>query len=238
MARRRSTPVNRAGSGVTELLGLPGAGKSTVAQTVADWGTVAVARQWRSTRPGNSLVAVLGACLRAPALSAVAYAAVAARRGVRPVHLRRVHSVQRRHIQVKRLGAAPTVLDEGPVHALFVTLYGTHPTPVSRLLVRVVLRLLSRHVDRYLFLDTPVDRCVENFRRAGRTSARFNADTPEHLVEAFRQDRTYEEVLDGLRRVGGAKLEVAATASQAYSVLGEPTAPASVADADEREVSA
>jgi hypothetical protein len=181
---------------------------------------------------------VLGTSLRAPALSATAYAAVAARRGVAAVHLRRVHSVQRRHVQVKKLKGTATVLDEGPVHALFVTLYGTQPTAVSRLLLRLVLRILSRHVDRYLFLDTPRERCVENFRRAGRTSARFNADTPEHLVEAFRQDRTYEEVLDGLRRVAPAKLEVAATATHAYSMLGEPAAPASRAEVDEREVSA
>jgi hypothetical protein len=143
--------------------------------------------------------------------------------------------VQRRHILVRRMKDVDAVLDEGPVHALFLTLYGTGETPASRVLLRLVLLLLARNVREYLYLDTPRWRCVHNFRRAGRTSGRFNADSPPRVIAEFHQDHTYEQILDGLRRAG-ARLSVAASPSAAWEMLRAQTPVSSAVGTDLREL--
>lgn len=211
MSRTRS-------SAVTELLGRPGAGKSTLERKVAAWGRVGTVSYWRAPLPRHGMPMTLEFFFRAPVFSAAAYLAVATRRGVTRAHLRWVTSLQRRHVLVRRMGGTPKVLDEGPVHSLFQALYGTDETAVSRPLLRIVLRLLSRQVGSYIYLDTPVERCIENFRQTGRTSLRFNANSTTQFLNDFRRDRTYEQILDGLRSVA-AELTIAATPEAAAELL-------------------
>jgi hypothetical protein len=213
-----------ASSALVEILGLPGAGKSTLEHLAAAEGTVETVSYWRDPLPRHGLPMTVEFFLRAPVFSAAAYLAVLTRRGVTTAHLRGVTSVQRRHFLVKRMRGTARVLDEGPVHSLFQVLYGTNETAVSRLLLRLVLRLLSRQVGSYVHLDTPVERCIDNFRQAGRTSLRFNADSSAQFIDEFRRDRTYEQILDGLRSVR-AKLTVAATPEAAADLLRAQTHP-------------
>lgn len=205
--------------GVIELLGLPGAGKSTLEREVANWGTLATVRQWRGGRSHHRVPATLDLLVRAPVLSIISYLAVATRRGATARNLRQIRSVQRRYIAAKKLPRGPYVLDEGAVHALFLTLYGTRETAISSRLLHQVLALLSRNVKQYVYLDTSKDDCIENFRRPGRTSERFNPETSLSEVEQFRQDTTYQEILDGLRRVAPAKLVVVPTPAAARGVI-------------------
>jgi hypothetical protein len=203
---------------LTELLGLPGAGKSTLEREIAAWGTVATIGYWRDPLPRHGVPMTLEFFLRAPLFSAAAYLTVVTRRGVTAVHLRQVTSIQRRHFLVKKMKGTPTVLDEGPVHSLFQALYGTDETALSRLWLRLVLGLLSRQIGSYFYLDTPKERCIDNFRQTGRTSLRFNANSSEQLIDEFRRDRTYEQLLSGLRSVG-ARLTIAATPEAAAELL-------------------
>lgn len=204
---------------VVEILGLPGSGKSTVTGELAARGTE-TRNTWVGPRRAPGIPVGVELTLRAPVLSALAYLTVATRRGAGRVHLRRVHSVQRRHLIVKAERAGGfVVLDEGPVHALFATLYGTRPTVSSRLLLRLVVARLARRVDRYVHLDVPKDRCIENFHRPGRTSARFNDASSPGAVQEFLADETYAEVLGVLRRVARDRLVAVDSVADAYEAV-------------------
>lgn len=231
----RTTSPRSAPPVVTELLGLPGAGKSTVGSEVDAWPTVQTVSRWTGLHRWTRLPVTFEMTLRSPAMSAVTYLAAVTRRGVTAVHLRRVSSVQRRHLIVKKLPRDTVVLDEGPVHALFVALYGTRETVLSRPLLRLALASLSRYVDRYLFLDIPKEQCIENFRRADRSSVRFNADSPDQAVEAFRRDETHRQIMDGLRRVAADKVVRVTSPAAAYAILlGHPPSPTADGDRVER----
>ena len=98
-------------------------------------------------------------------------------------------------------------------------MYGTSETPISRFFLRVTLRLLGRRVGTYLYLDVSQETCISNFRVAGRTSFRFNADTPEVALAEFRADRTYADIISGLMSVAPGKLRLVASASEAREAL-------------------
>jgi hypothetical protein len=219
--------VSRPRPTVIEMLGLPGSGKSTVVHELTEGG-IATMSTWNGLHPTRWPPVAVQLVLRAPLLSALTSLTVATRRRIGLVHLRRTLSVQRRHLIVKaQRSKGVLALDEGPVHALFIALYGTRSTVVSRWLLRVVLSLLARRVDRFVFLDVPRERCVENFRRPGRSSARFNEASSPATIREFMADRTYDEILHALGKVAGDRLVVVDSVGAAYEcVRAGPVMPA------------
>jgi hypothetical protein len=206
--------------GVTEVLGFPGAGKSTLIQSVGRLRQTRTVADWNGAIDASHLPTVVQLFFAAPSFAVPAYLAVILRRQVTLTNVRRVMSVQRRHLWLQR--NSPTcdhLLDEGPVHALFVTMYGTESTALSHFFLRITLRLLARHVDSYLYIAAPRESCIERFMSPGRTSFRFNDSASEEELATFLHDRCYEEIIAVLGRVAPTKLCIVDSSDQAREVL-------------------
>ena len=217
MARQ---PIGDQSPGVIELLGPPGAGKTSVLHEVislGEWGAVA-----DPLRPRK--VGVLGRLRMlwsSPVVGGLSYLVVTTRRDAGLSNLSRVYLVQRAHLLVRGSPAAGGLLmDEGPVHGLFVALYGTRGTWISRHFLRRLVAVLARGVTRYIYIDAPIEECVRNFTNRVADTSRFARSSSEDEIEAFRNDRTYAEILTCLEIVASRKLCRVGSADEARALLG------------------
>lgn len=206
--------------GVIEILGLPGAGKSSAERSISLAGIVPTVSEWSGPSRWGWVPMSVQLFISSPIFSMTAYAMVLTRSGVRGITVRRILSVQRRHLILKLRPRGTQVLDEGPLHALFVAMYGTQETVLSRWLLSRVVRQLARRVDHYVYIDESKEQCIANFRRPGRTSARFNADSSAKAVEEFRHDRTYDQILESVERVSPWKLVVVSSSAEVGVRIG------------------
>ena len=205
--------------GTIEVLGLPGSGKTTLVREVAR-SAIATTTDWAGPVYRSRLPVAARLFLSAPVFSATAYLLLLTRSHVTWVAVRRVLSVQRRLVLMRQPnGLRQRVLDEGPVHALYIALYGTSATRFSGVLLRAVLRTLASSVDHYVYMDTPKEQCISNFASPDRTSVRFNHQSGPAAIELFRRDSTYEEILGGLRCVAGSKVHVVPDVDTALGLI-------------------
>ena len=206
--------------GVIEILGLPGAGKSSAERAISSAGMLPTVSEWSGPARWGRIPMSMQLFMSSPMFSVTAYTMILTRSGRRSVSVRRILSVQRRHVILKKRPRETQVLDEGPLHALFIALYGTHETVFSRWLLPRVVHQLARHVDHYIYIDESKERCIAHFRSPGRTSARFNAEASDAVVDEFRADRTYDQILEAVRRVSPLKLEIVASSVEAGIRIG------------------
>lgn len=186
---------------VIELIGLPAAGKTTVGRRAAESLDIQLWEDWKLPQRYSWLPPTLQLFILSPVASLCLYALVGTRSSSSSVNFKRVVSITRRHIAIARFpsGGPPILVDEGPLHSLFVTLYGTQPTRVSRQLLPIAVAILTRRVTAFTLIDTSKERCIKNFQSPGRTSARFNALAGQEEIETFLADSTYSEIVQVLR---------------------------------------
>lgn len=204
-----------------ELIGLPGSGKTATSVRATDDIVREDTEQSEAVsgfgRRGGWRIRI-SHIVRHPVVGVLAYLMVASRRGVRRRNLLRVLGVQnafRRLLSVRR---QPAVVDEGPVHALYVAMFGTDESRASAVLLKSLLWVLARNVRAYLFLDVPAEACVTNFLSRDGIS-RFQRGSSDDLVAQFRADQTYSEIVAALRSVAPTKLLIAPDVTSAVHVL-------------------
>jgi hypothetical protein len=197
----------------SELLGLPGAGKS-FAYDMAMVAGLTGRQQWsQDDLSGNRLMHSLRRLASRPGLHAALILCVLSSRGPWLAPLRRMLSVVRRVDLASRQDLRAEVLDEGPIHALFVMLYGVKMTWASTQLARIAARRAAQPLGSVVYIDLPAERCVANWTAATRGSLRFNANSGEEERRRFIDDDTYGVINSAL-----------ASASASVHVVGDAMA--------------
>lgn len=214
------------GSPIVELLGLPGAGKSTAIQRIEIETASSTQTEWSNAYNQSRLLPpTMALFLRAPWVHSVLYVLFIMRGASSGPELRRVASVTRRYLSAKAGRTTPTFFDEGPLHALFVGLYGTRRRRGSDVLLRWAVRMLSASIDIFIWLDVPRGDCVANFLRPGRSSARFNETTSADEIQTFLHDRSYEAIVEALAQSTASKVIRLPTVDEVVRFASEVPVP-------------
>lgn len=183
---------------VIELLGLPGAGKTTVVQAVASTGTVAVMSRYRSL--ANVPAYSMAALRLAPALASGSWKGCSWRDRNRLIRLESSRSIVRRHARSR---ADAFVFDQGPVF-LLKQLSGSDCARSTAAEARRVeiLRRWGRTFDLALVLDAPDDVLLQRVRSRGKRHPLqdMSDDLARQALDAER--RSLELLLEELRGYG------------------------------------
>jgi hypothetical protein len=184
---------------VAEIIGLPGAGKTTVVERAGSRLGIPVLRKPSAMISGRGLLGRMLATARCPIVSLNLYGLVVFRRNLALEHLRNVFSLQKRYLSVyTRLAASPMLVDEGVIHGVFSATFGTRSTSLSRFFLRRVVRRLVQQGARFYFLDVDKEACARRFEQ--RTSgSRFSIGVSEQNRQFFLNDCSYREMVDVLR---------------------------------------
>lgn len=185
--------------GMIEIIGRPGSGKSYLCKFLA------ASPGWRvapgSGESGRWWLAPLTFVLR-PAVSMLATAAAYARPPADIHRFRQVIRAVRKYDGTRRIKSSGiTVVDEGPVHALFNIFFGSTSTTASRLLTRQLIRLLSRRPTLFLHLDIGDEAAVENTKRRHDPGSWFNREMSGSTAERLAADESYSEIVDTLTAI-------------------------------------
>jgi len=183
---------------VFELIGRPGAGKTTLARLVSDRKLLPVLDRPVVEFPYRGVLGRFISFVRAPRFSGWLYVLVLSRRGVRLDHIRRAFAVQRRYLGF--YGSPPqesSLIDEGVVHSLFSALVGTRASWLSSRALRRILRILVDNRAIFLFLDTDVDKCIGRIQHRS-TGGRFSSRGDNQLISLIGKD-PYAEMIDAIQ---------------------------------------
>ena len=205
-----------------ELLGLPGAGKSFVYSKATAQGLTG-RNSWRDNLRLPGFTSATQVLVKSVRLAATLMLGVLASRGPRRGPLSMVGSVVRRHqiLNSIPLDEGPQVIDEGPLHALFVMLYGTQMTWLSRRLLSSAARQLCAAPRMFVLIDVPPQECMTNWAGPNRASVRFNSQTSENERRAFSSDQTYALIRAELEVSAGDRLHVVDDVDMAIELLIE-----------------
>jgi hypothetical protein len=182
---------------VIEVLGLPGAGKTTVVEAIASTGTIAVMSRYRSL--ANVPAYSMAALRLAPALASGSWKGCSWRDRNKCIRLESSRSIVRRHA---RGGADAFVFDQGPLF-LLKQLSGNGCARSATEARRVeFLRMWGRTLDLALVLDAPDDVLLQ--RVGGRDKRHPLQDMSDDLARQAldAERRSFELLLEELRGYG------------------------------------
>jgi thymidylate kinase len=191
---------------IAEIIGLPGAGKTTVVSLVASRVAVAILRHPSVEIQGRGVIGRLLMTAKCPLASAYFYGFVCFRRRLRLQHVLNVFSLQKRFVAVYcRSGGSSLLVDEGVVHGMFSAAFGSSSTAISRFFLRRIVRSLVRKEARFYFLDVDKETSAQRFL-GRRSNSRFSADMTEENRDTFFDDDPYQELITVIRTVAPEKL--------------------------------
>jgi hypothetical protein len=186
-------------SALFELLGRPGAGKSTAMNQLPPSIRKVVLESPCPSRRFRSVGERIRLLFHYPLWAALIYGVALGARGGRIRAFRNSLSVQRR---VAALEAIPRdvrcVVDEGVIHGVFVLLYNTRPTRLSVYCFRKVVSWLVDQNVSWIYLDVDIEECIRRFSERQSASSRFSALSSDRVVADFRSSVTYETLLSVL----------------------------------------
>lgn len=208
---------SEAESAIVVLIGLPGAGKSFLCQSLLEsrgWEVVpgpgASGRWWLA--PVTLLVH--------PLVSILAFAVASTRRPWDVHRFRHAVRVVRKYDGIRGLQERGiVVVDEGPFHALLNIMFGSSPTWLSRPLARCLVRLIVRRPTLFLHLDIGTQACLRNARQRHKPGSWFNRDMSEDMANRFLSDRSYDEILEALKRIAPEKVHRFSSVPDALNFL-------------------
>lgn len=210
----RSTPQ----SGVIEVIGRPGAGKTFMCQALVRSG-------WkldpRSGGAGRRWLTPL-TLLICPNVSLLLAAIAATRRPLAPWRFRGALRFIRKYDQIHRMRHRGLyVIDEGPVHTLIDVLFNSSSTAVSKWFMRRALRRVSRVLTLCIYLDVPNEDCVRNAWARNEPQSWFHSKMSVEAARQLRDDTTYDEIVDTLEAVAPGKVRRFASSLEAKHFLDE-----------------
>jgi hypothetical protein len=215
---------------VYELTGYPGAGKSHAGERLCDGRTWSLMDGVSKTDPRRGTADRILLSLRFPLVTLLLYALLLSRRGGTVQNLRMAVTIQRRlaFIEGAPGGEGRVLLDEGPVHGLFSVLYGTGPTWLSRYLLDALIARIGRRLAGVIHLTATPAIALENLKSRPPGRSRFNASMAPTDMQAFLDDRVYDELLQSIRRRWPDRLHLAADAGELRQLLDALAAPVGV----------
>ena len=147
-----AAPGSNSLCGLIEILGLPGAGKTSACAHLGAHRTCLEGDVPNDLRT-SSYFSAISMFIRSPLFTFVLYMCILTRRGVRLQNLLYGFAVQRRFEYLRRLKASgiPAIVDEGPTHGIFIALFGTSSTVASTPLLRLALKRIGRLTDGFFF---------------------------------------------------------------------------------------
>jgi hypothetical protein len=186
---------------VIELIGLPGSGKTSLGERAQALGLAPVVDVSAVPVSRSRWTGRLRLFMAAPVFSALCYLCLGTRRGVKRDNVRRMFAAQVRYCHISRLPPVETVvLDEGPLHGLFISLFGTRETALSRPLLQYACALICRRVDVFVHIDRTKQQSISKLLRRSTSQSRFNSNMSEHEVDAYLADTSYDELLRAIER--------------------------------------
>lgn len=213
--------VSNRSTGVIELIGLPGSGKTWVYEQAEglDVHTASSQTDGQGDSPAVGAMGRIRLLASSPVLGIVAYLTVATRRRATRSNLLRVFQISKSHRRNKRLASTSTLVDEGAIHALFISLYGTRRTWISNRLLLILVRRLSKPVGCYLLLDVPPASCVVQFSNRDVGSTRFHSKSTQKEIHEFTIDSAYSDIQRAIESVAGEKLRSVRNSIEALRAL-------------------
>jgi hypothetical protein len=207
---------------IVELIGLPGAGKTSTAERLRAVGRARVCIDPGSVLNARGAIGRISMFLKAPIFSSLMILCLGLRTGAVVDNYRRLLNVQMQYVVVRREYSKTdrlVVVDEGPMHSLFSCLFGTRTTLFSRFLLRLVVRQLMTCVDVFVLIDIEKESAVRRIRHRTHGASRFNSSTDRATVFRFIDDVTYHELLRTISTVRPSALLSCSSASEAFDQI-------------------
>ncbi len=202
---------------VVELLGLPGAGKTTVVEAIASSGTIEVMSRYRSLAnvPAYSMTALR----LAPALArARPWKESSWKDCNKMVRIESSLSIVRRHV---RRGAAAFAFDQGPLF-LLGQLEGSDGSRSAAIEARRVeiLRRWAGTLDLALVLDAPDDVLLQRIRHRAKRHALQDMSDDVACRSLDVQRRSFDLLLEEIRSYGAVRTQRIDTSTSSVSATG------------------
>lgn len=202
-----------------ELIGRPGAGKTTIINALANQDVSTGSLQEQVVANTERFQGRIYLALRYPIWAFFIYGAALGASGDGLGPIRKAHNIHLLAVEVEKHSQnLPHLVDEGIIHRLSGILYGTKLSKVSTFCIRQIAKRLAQNGVGWIYLDTPVDECVNNFRRK-RSGSRFTIKTHESEVEAFLKSDVYDTLVELVRSGANDRFYVAQDIQDVYAVL-------------------
>jgi hypothetical protein len=82
-----------------------------------------------------------------------------------------------------------------------------------------LLRALARGPVSFVYLDVSKEASLENTKKRHQPGSWFNKDMDEEMIERFRADQSYDEIVEALRSVAPEKVHSFSSVSEALDFL-------------------
>jgi hypothetical protein len=202
-----------------ELIGRPGAGKTTIIDDLSQLGVAAGTLPTMSFKGMRGLWGRVYMSLRYPLWSSLIYGAALSANGIEYEAMRKVLSVQR---QIAELTKQSTIhlclIDEGVIHRLSGILYGSQLNDYSVFFISQIIKRLADRGVGWIYLDKSAEQCVKNFRQR-RTDGRFDAKIGQLQIEKFLNCNVYDTFVGLIQLHASKNLYVTQDSQSIYKIL-------------------
>ena len=110
------------------------------------------------------------------------------------------------------------LIDEGLLHAIYSMMFGTKKSKVSGFFLNHLVKIASKTICIYIFINTDKNTCIEHFKERD-TASRFNFRSNDELIKDFEKDNSYNEIITALNNKTKDKLVIVKNTTEAIDYI-------------------
>ncbi|GEM_PF-3810625 len=204
-----------------ELIGLPGSGKTFIVENFLEKEGFLVLKKPYGFNTKSGVFGFFYGFIKAPYFSFILLLFLIFRKNIGSVNMKYFHIAQQRFLGLKKNNNKinkTILIDEGLLHAIYSMMFGTKKSKVSGFFLNHLVKIASKTICIYIFINTDKNTCIEHFKERD-TASRFNFRSNDELIKDFEKDNSYNEIITALNNKTKDKLVIVKNTTEAIDYI-------------------